>query len=59
MSRVDHRRAVPEARRLVVKIGSSSLTDPSGGVITQVDVGTENVSTAGTIDLGHFIFTLP
>jgi len=35
------------------------LTDPSGGVITQVDVGTENVSTAGTIDLGHFIFTLP
>jgi hypothetical protein len=35
------------------------LTDPSGGVITQVDVGTGNVSTAGTIDLGHFIFTLP
>jgi len=35
------------------------LTDPSGGVISQVDVGTENVSTAGTIDLGHFIFTLP
>lgn len=34
------------------------LTDPSGGVISQVDVGTENVSTAGTIDLGHVIFTL-
>jgi hypothetical protein len=36
-----------------------NLSDPSGGVISQVDVGTENVSTAGTIDLGHFIFTLP
>jgi hypothetical protein len=36
-----------------------NLTDPSGGVMSQVDVGTENVSTAGTIDLGHFIFTLP
>lgn len=35
------------------------LSDASGGVISQVNVGTENVSTAGTIDLGHFIFTLP
>ena len=35
MSRVDHRRAVPEARRLVVKIGSSSLTDPSGGSLDE------------------------
>ena len=35
------------------------LADPSGGVISQVHVGTENVSTVGTIDLGHFIFTLP
>ncbi|MGZ3438768.1 MAG: hypothetical protein ACXVDD_04610 [Polyangia bacterium] len=35
-----------------------TLDDGSGGVISQVDVGTENVSTAGTIDLGHFIFTL-
>ena len=34
------------------------LTDPSGGVITQAEVGTENVSTAGTIDLGHYIFQL-
>jgi len=36
-----------------------NLTDGAGGVISQVDVGTENVSTAGTIDLGHFIFTVP
>ncbi len=36
-----------------------NLTDASGGVLSQVEVGTENVSTAGTIDLGHFIFTLP
>ena len=36
-----------------------NLTDAGGGVISQVEVGTENVSTAGTIDLGHFIFTLP
>ncbi len=36
-----------------------NLSDPSGGVLSQVNVGTENVSTAGTIDLGHFIFTLP
>ncbi|MCU1277916.1 MAG: hypothetical protein JWM53_1462 [bacterium] len=36
-----------------------NLSDSAGGVISQVDVGTENVSTAGTIDLGHIIFTLP
>jgi hypothetical protein len=36
-----------------------NLSDPSGGVLSQIDVGTENVSTAGTIDLGHVIFTLP
>jgi hypothetical protein len=36
-----------------------NLTDASGGVLSQVEIGTENVSTAGTIDLGHFIFTLP
>jgi hypothetical protein len=36
-----------------------TLDDSSGGVISQVDVGAENSSTAGTIDLGHFIFTLP
>ena len=35
------------------------LADSSGGVISQTDLGTENVSTAGTIDLGHVIFTLP
>lgn len=36
-----------------------NLADGGHGVISQIDVGTENVSTAGTIDLGHFIFTLP
>jgi hypothetical protein len=36
-----------------------NLTDPSGGVISQTDIGTENVSMAGTIDLGHVIFTVP
>ncbi len=36
-----------------------NLTDATGGVLSQIDVGTENVSVAGTIDLGHFIFTLP
>ena len=35
MSRVDHRRVVPQARRLVVKIGSSSLTDPAGGSLDE------------------------
>jgi hypothetical protein len=35
------------------------LTDATGGVMSQTDLGTENVSTAGTIDLGHVIFTLP
>ena len=36
-----------------------SLSDGFGGIISQIDVGTENVTVAGTIDLGHFIFTLP
>jgi len=36
-----------------------NLTDATGGVLSQTDLGTENVSTAGTIDLGHVIFTLP
>jgi hypothetical protein len=36
-----------------------NLTDARGGVMSQLDLGTENVSTAGTIDLGHIIFTLP
>ncbi len=36
-----------------------NLVDPTGGVISQVDIGVENVSTAGTIDLGHVVFTLP
>jgi hypothetical protein len=35
-----------------------NLTDPSGGVIDQVNVGTENVTQAGTIDLGHVVFRL-
>lgn len=36
-----------------------NLSDPGGGVISQVDIGTENLSTAGTIDLGHVVFQLP
>lgn len=36
-----------------------NLADRGGGVLSQIDVGAENVSTAGTIDLGHVIFTLP
>jgi hypothetical protein len=36
-----------------------ALVDPRGGVLSQVHIGTENVSVAGTIDLGHVIFTLP
>jgi hypothetical protein len=35
-----------------------NLTDPTGAVLSQAHVGTENVSTAGTIDLGHYVFTL-
>ena len=35
MTGADHRRAVPEARRLVVKVGSSSLTDPGGGALDE------------------------
>ena len=36
-----------------------NLTDAGGGVIAQVDVGAQNVSTAGTIDLGHVVFSVP
>jgi hypothetical protein len=36
-----------------------SLTDFNGVVLSQTDVGTENVSVAGTIDLGHHIFLVP
>jgi hypothetical protein len=36
-----------------------SLTDFNGFVLSQTNVGTENVSTAGTIDLGHHIFLVP
>jgi hypothetical protein len=32
------------------------LADPTGAALSQVDVGTENVSAAGTLDLGHVIF---
>jgi hypothetical protein len=35
------------------------LTDGAGGVLSTVNVGTENVSVAGTIDLGHVIFNVP
>jgi hypothetical protein len=33
-----------------------NLSDAGGGVISQVDVGVSNVTTAGTIDLGHVVF---
>lgn len=36
-----------------------NLSDRGHGVISSINIGSENVSTAGTIDLGHFIFTLP
>ena len=36
-----------------------NLVDPTGGVISQTDIGAENISTAGTIDLGHVVFTAP
>jgi hypothetical protein len=36
-----------------------NLTDPSGGVIAQVDLGAQNLTTAGTIDLGHVVFLVP
>jgi hypothetical protein len=32
------------------------LADPTGAVLSQIDVGTENVTAAGTLDLGHVIF---
>ncbi|GAB3446791.1 glutamate 5-kinase [Phycicoccus ginsengisoli] len=35
MTPADHRRPVSEGRRLVVKIGSSSLTDPAGGSLDE------------------------
>jgi hypothetical protein len=36
-----------------------NLTDPSGGVISQANIGAENVTTGGTIDLGHVVFSAP
>ncbi len=35
-----------------------NLTDANGGVIDQVDIGVQNLTEAGTIDLGHVIFRL-
>jgi hypothetical protein len=35
-----------------------NLADANGGVIDQVDIGVENLTEAGTIDLGHAIFRL-
>lgn len=36
-----------------------NLVDPTGAVLSQTDLGVSTVATAGTIDLGHVIFTLP
>jgi hypothetical protein len=35
-----------------------NLSDAGHGVISSIDVGTSNASVAGTIDLGHFVFTV-
>jgi hypothetical protein len=35
------------------------LADPTGAALSQIDIGTENVTAAGTLDLGHVIFQLP
>jgi len=35
------------------------LLDVSGRLLSQTHVGTENISVAGTIDLGHHIFLVP
>ncbi len=35
-----------------------NLTDRGGAAISQTDVGTENISQAGTIDLGHHVFQI-
>jgi hypothetical protein len=36
-----------------------NLVDPTGAVLSQTDLGVSNIETAGTIDLGHVIFTIP
>ena len=36
-----------------------NLLDPDGAALSQVDIGTENRTTAGTIDLGHVVFRVP
>jgi hypothetical protein len=36
-----------------------SLNDPAGNVVSQTEVGTENVTQSGTLDLGHHIFQIP
>ena len=36
-----------------------SLNDGAGASLSQTRVGTENLSVAGTIDLGHHIFQVP
>src|SRR5579859_2687032 len=35
------------------------LEDAGGATLSQVDLGTDNISTAGTIDLGHVVFRVP
>jgi hypothetical protein len=36
-----------------------NLTDFGGGVLAQTDIGAQNVTIGGTIDLGHHIFQVP
>lgn len=36
-----------------------NLNDPTGAVLSQAEIGAENVTVAGTIDLGHVIFQIP
>jgi hypothetical protein len=36
-----------------------SLVDFTGAVLSQTDIGAQNVTTAGSIDLGHHIFSVP
>jgi hypothetical protein len=36
-----------------------NLADARGGVIAQANVGVQNVTVSGTIDLGHTVFQVP
>ena len=36
-----------------------NLLDGSDGVLSSVDIGTQNLTQAGTLDLGHVVFSFP